>query len=166
MTYASRAAGEPVVNALPYLSSSISKLSSRWSRLSTRCFGTALGAADGTLRNKVGAGTGPKRRRSRPRRGTDTKKHPIDAVMRPVTAKNERLSPSSEAEVQIVPRRARKARAELVIEANLVVIFERLPHRRHQHVAAVLHRQPSPDGNADNVFGEPRDEFDHKRPLE
>jgi len=68
-----------------------------------------------------------------------------------------------EPEVKVVPRGAGKSRPELVLEANLVVILERLPHRWHQDVAAILHRQPPPDGNADDVFGEPSDEFDHER---
>ena len=67
----------------------------------------------------------------------------------------------SRPEIEILPGGAGKARAELVIEADLVMIFERFPHRRHQDVAAVLHRQASADGKADDVFRKPSDEFDH-----
>jgi hypothetical protein len=64
-------------------------------------------------------------------------------------------------EVEIVPRGTRKSRVELVIEPDLVVPFPGLLDRRHQDVAAVLHRHSSAGNDADNVLGKTFDEFEH-----
>jgi hypothetical protein len=67
-----------------------------------------------------------------------------------------------QAEVQIVPRRSRKSRVELVIEPDLLVPFEGFLDRRHQYVAAVLHRDLSAGSDADNILGKALDEFEHR----
>jgi len=71
-----------------------------------------------------------------------------------------------DAEVEIVPRGARKSAAQLVVEPNLIVALKRFLHCRQQHVAAVLLRHPSLDGDAHDLFGKPFDDLDHGLALQ
>jgi len=68
-------------------------------------------------------------------------------------------------EVEIAPPGAREAGADLIIQPNLGVSFERGFHRRPQHSVALFVGHPAARDDPYDIVGQLLDDFDHEVPL-
>jgi hypothetical protein len=67
--------------------------------------------------------------------------------------------------IEIGPPGAREAGADLVIQPNLAVSFERRLHRRPQDIVALFIGHPAARDNPHDIVGQLLDDFDHEAPL-